>query len=300
MAAKISAVIDSNLDARSRYLLFACWIVFSSAVFFSPILALARMAVVNDDASHEPLVPLISAVILFIQRRRILRNPSLNLPLGSILFFGAVSVALATYMASSLSSDVRLSLYILALALIWIAGFTLLFGTYAAKASVFPLIFLFLMIPPPDFALNRAIYLLQLGSAWITGGLFDLFRVPALRDGFVFHLPGANIEIARECSGIRSSMALLILGLVVAHFRLSGLWRKTVFIAVGVFMMILKNGIRIAALTLLATYVDPSFLTGKLHRDGGAVFFALSLLLLWPVLLILERGQRDIGSRSVP
>lgn len=300
MAGKISAVIDPNLDARRRYLLFACWIVLSSAFFFSPILALAHLAVINDDASHELIVPLISAAILFIERRRILRNPSLNLALGSILFFGGVSVALATYMASDLSSDLRLSSYILALALIWIAGFALLFGTYATKASTFPLIFLFLMIPPPDFVLNRAIYLLQLGSAWITGGLFDLFGVPALRDGFVFHLPGATIEIARECSGIRSSMALLILGLVVTHFRLLGLWRKAVFIAAGIFMMILKNGIRIAALTLLATYVDPSFLTGRLHREGGAVFFVLSLLLLWPVLLILERGQQDTGPQGVP
>jgi hypothetical protein len=47
-------------------------------------------------------------------------------------------------------------------------------------------------------------------------------------------------------------------------------------------MMILKNGIRIATLTLLAMYVDPSFLTGRVHREGGVVFFRMSLLLLLP------------------
>jgi len=37
--------------------------------------------------------------------------------------------------------------------------------------------------------------------------------------------------------------------------------------------------------------VDPNFLFGTLHRDGGIVFFLLGLLLLLPVLLLLQRGE---------
>jgi hypothetical protein len=61
-------------------------------------------------------------------------------------------------------------------------------------------------------------------------------------------------------------------------------------------MMILKNGIHIATLTLLAVYVDPDFLTGKLHHQGGIVFFVLGLLLLLPVFLLLQRG--DLPARA--
>ena len=53
-------------------------------------------------------------------------------------------------------------------------------------------------------------------------------------------------------------------------------------------MMIVKNGIRIVTLTLLAIYVDPSFLYGRLHREGGIVFFLIGLLLLLPVYLLLQ------------
>jgi exosortase len=147
------------------------------------------------------------------------------------------------------------------------------------------------MVPLPKFLLNYVIYLLQAGSAWITGALFDLLGVPALREGFVFHLARANIEVAKECSGIRSSLALLILALLVSHFSLRSLWKKVLFLACGLFMMILKNGIRIASLTLLAMHVDPSFLYGKLHHQGGIVFFLLSLLLLAPLLWLLQRGE---------
>jgi exosortase/archaeosortase family protein len=63
-------------------------------------------------------------------------------------------------------------------------------------------------------------------------------------------------------------------------------------VVVGLFVMILKNGVRIVTLTLLASYVDPGFLYGRLHREGGVVFFLLGLLLLFPVLWLLQRGER--------
>lgn len=299
MAAQTTTLEDTNPNVRMRCLLFGCWMVLSSLPFSHAITALVRMSLSNADASQLVLIPFISAGVLFIERQRIFLNLSYNMALGGSLLFVAVCAGFITNLAGSASSlGLHLSGYILSLVLCWVAGFTLLFGKVASKAACFPLVFLLLMIPLPNFLLDRLIYILQAGSAWITGALFDFFGVPALREGFVFHLSRANIEIAKECSGIRSSMALLILGLLVAHFRLKSLWKKAVFVACGLFMMILKNGIRIAALTLLAIYVDPGFLTGKLHHKGGIVFFVLGLLLLWPILLLLERSQS--GKTSSP
>jgi exosortase/archaeosortase family protein len=62
--------------------------------------------------------------------------------------------------------------------------------------------------------------------------------------------------------------------------------------------MIIKNGVRIAALTILAIHVDPSFLFGRLHHDGGVVFFLLGLALLVPVLWFLARGERKVLGTS--
>jgi exosortase/archaeosortase family protein len=55
--------------------------------------------------------------------------------------------------------------------------------------------------------------------------------------------------------------------------------------------MIVKNGIRIATLTILAQYVDSGFLYGRLHHEGGVVFFLIGLALLLPVFLLLQRGE---------
>ena len=160
-----------------------------------------------------------------------------------------------------------------------------------------PLLFLFLVVPLPSSILDRIAYYLQVGSAWITGAVFDLLRVPALRDGLVFHLARVSIEVAKECSGIRSSMVLLILALVIVHLCLKRFWTKVLFVASGLFMMILKNGIRIATLTILAIYVDPGFLYGRLHHQGGIAFFLFALLLLVPVLRLLQRSEA-LGARN--
>jgi exosortase/archaeosortase family protein len=55
-------------------------------------------------------------------------------------------------------------------------------------------------------------------------------------------------------------------------------------------LSIAKNALRIFVLTTLAIYVDPEFLNGPLHQDGGVVFFVLSLL---AVVLLIRSLQTE-------
>ena len=300
-ATETASLDDNNTSAGRRWLLFGSWILVSSLIFSHPIIAFVRISLSNPDASHLILVPFISAWVIFVERRKVFRDLSYGTAIGGFFFFLACGVAFVSrFLAGSPSLDVQLSGYILALVLSWIAGFALLFGESACRAGYFSLLLLFLMVPLPNFLLIRVIYLLQLGSAWIAGSLFDLVGVPVLREGFVFHLARFNIEVAKECSGIRSSMALLVLALLVSHFQLNRFWSKFLFVVSGLLMMILKNGIRIATLSLLAIYVDPDFLLGKLHHEGGGVFFALALLLLLPVLALLQRWESRSPVATAP
>ena len=160
---------------------------------------------------------------------------------------------------------------------------------------MFPLLFLFLMAPIPDVLLNRVIVWLQQGSAEVSYAVFQLVGVPVFRTGFVFALPGVTIEIARECSGIRSSLALLITSLLAGHLFLRSAWTKAVFTLAAIPLLIVKNGIRIVTLSLLSIYVDPSFLTGNLHHQGGILFFLLALVILLPLLWLLQQHERRRG-----
>ncbi len=286
-----SALHDTRNNVLKRWLLFGVWVAVSSLLFARPLVALVRLSLTNDDASHLILIPFLTAGLVFIERRTIFNNLSFSAGGGIFLFLSVIIVLSVRLAGDKVAPDLRLTGNVLAVLLLWIAGFAFSFGKAAVKSAYFPLLFLFLTVPLPNFLLERVISLLQAGSAEITEVLFNLTGVPVLREGLVFHLARVNIEVARECSGIHSTIALFILALPVVHYGLHSLWRKLFFLACAFFMMILKNGIRIATLTLLAMYVDPDFLTGKLHHQGGIVFFLLGLLLLLPVLLLLQRGE---------
>jgi exosortase/archaeosortase family protein len=113
-------------------------------------------------------------------------------------------------------------------------------------------------------------------------------------------LPNVTIEIAKECSGIRSATALLITCLAAGYLLLRLPWTRAVLLFATIPVLILKNGIRITTLTLLAIHVDPGFLDGRLHHQGGVVFFAVGLLMLLPVLWWLQRVERNRFGQQPP
>ena len=284
--------MNNSQTSKKQWLLFSSWVVLSLLLFLGPVLALVKLSLSQDDSSYLVIIPLISAVLLYLERDGIPSQTSSDKKLSSIFLSLAAAIALVLhYGTGNRGSGLQLSGWILALVLVWSAGFAFLFGKAALRAAYFPFLFLLLVIPIPNFLLDRIILVLQQGSAWITGVLFDITKVPFLREGLVFHLAKVSIEVAKECSGIRSSMALFIVALLVAHFRLRSFWNKVFFVAFGLFLMILKNGVRIATLTLLAIYVNPDFLFGRLHHQGGVVFFVLALLLLLPLLFFLQRSE---------
>jgi exosortase len=286
---ELTAVSQSS---SKRWSLYALWIAMSLVILWRPVESIIHFAARNDEASHIFLIPFISAAVIYLERRTIFVRPSRGLIGGTLLLVVAAFVGAAAFRwRSSWNASESVAACALALILVWIAGFVLFFGLDSVRSARFPLLLLLLAVPLPDFLLGHAVYFLQKGSAEVVATLFDLTGVPFLREGFVFQLSSVSIEIAEECSGIRSSMAVLILALLAAHFYLRSFWRQSIFIVSSLLVMIVKNGVRIATLTILSIYVSPSFLFGRLHRDGGVVFFLLGLLLLIPILWILARSE---------
>jgi exosortase len=197
-----------------------------------------------------------------------------------------------------LSGNEALSLSALALVVIWTGGFLFCYGQKALRAGASPLLFLLLMVPLPAPLLNWIIQLLQQGSTQVAYYMFRAVGVPVFRQGFLLSVPGVTIEVAKECSSIRSSMALLIICLLAAHLYLRTWWKGLLFVLLSLPLSVIKNGIRITTLTLLSLYVNPDFLWGNLHRKGGFFFFFLALLMLLPVFIALEKSDRPNPGNS--
>src|ERR1700722_7374831 len=288
--------IAPRVEVRRVYFL-AGWMALTLGLFWAPLRSVIAYASENDDASHIFIIPILATGVLYLDRERVFRRVGFDALAGAVLATLGAAIAGFTWSEQiGAGTNEQLTSYMLGLVVLWISGFALSFGRSASSEGRFGLLFLFLTVPLPDVLLSRAIFWLQAGSAAVVAVLFDIVDLPYLRSGFVFHTAHINIEIAQECSGIRSSMAVLILALLAAHFYLRSGWKQAVFVACSLLVMIIKNGVRIAVLTILAIHVDPSFLFGRLHRDGGVVFFLLGLALLVPVLWLLSRSERKVLS----
>ena len=217
---------------------------------------------------------------------------ALNVRIGGAILAIAVLVGCFVVARSAfLPSDVQISVGMLAIVLSWIGAFVLCFGFRASRLALFPLCFLFGLVPLPRVALNGVISVLQLGSAWSAHFLFAVFGVPVAQDGVLLTIPGLMLQVAQECSSIRSSSMLLVTTMVLAQLCLRSPWRKALVIGLAVPLSIAKNGLRIFTIAMLGTRVDSGYLTGRLHHQGGIVFFGIALLGIFGLLWILRRGE---------
>ena len=273
---------------RARVAVFATSIGLSLLAAIPLLDELWALSRSNDSASHVVMIPLVSLALVWMDRASVFAVVRTS-------WAGAAVVAAGALLASASAAGVLpvhaapLSWPVAGLVLAWVGTFLLVFGRSASRAALFPLLFLVFTIPIPDAVLAAAVLVLKTGSAEAVGVLFDLTATPHYRTGFVFELPSVAIEIADECSGVRSSIALTLTSLLAGHMFLDAPWKRAVLVLAVLPITIFKNAIRIVSLSLLAVHVDPSFLVGQLHHDGGVVFFLLALGLLTPIIALLRR-----------
>jgi exosortase len=276
-----------------RHAAFAAFIVVSSLAFYKTLSALIQYSLRNDSSSHILLIPFIALFLIYMERQRIFSITRMSVGPGvGLALLGIVLFSLANRNSFPRDGNWQLFLQTLAVLLVWAGGFLLCYGFLAFRAAAFPVLFLLLMVPLPDVILDRATYALQAGSTEITYLIFQIVGTPVARHGFLLSVPGVTIEVAKECSSMRSSVALFITCLLAAHFYLRTGWKKFLVVVLALLLSVVKNGIRIATLTLLSIYVNPGFLSGKLHQEGGFLFFLLALLILLPVFLWMEKSDK--------
>jgi exosortase len=253
-----------------------------------------------EHYSHIILLPFVSAYLLYLDRHAIFKHVHTAQRAGLLLAAGGVAtIWLAGTTLITGETETRLSLTVLGLVVLWAGGFVLCYGLRALRTAAFPFLMLIFMVPLPPAVLNAIIVFLQKTSADASELLFALIGMPNLRSGFFFALPGLNIEVAKECSGIRSSLALLISGLVMAYLLLRSTWTRVALALVIIPLAIVKNAVRIVLLSWLAVHVDPSFITGSaVHRNGGIPLFFTSLAILGGIAWLLRRCEMWQSRRS--
>lgn len=286
---------------RKKDWLFAIWTAAVLVIALPPLVDLLRTRWLSEYYSHILLIPLVSAYMIFRRRREMFRGTASAHPLG----IAAVAAGVGLYVAGRLFGgelDVQASLTTLGALLFWCGSYLLLYGKSGSRRAFFPLAFLIFTVPIPALIIEKIIAVLVVGSAYMTRLLFLVLGVPFVQEGPVFRLPGFAIEVAQECSGIRSSLALFITTVLAGQIFLKRFWRQALLALAVLPVALFKNAIRIVTLYLLSYFVDMRIIMGGfLHRSGGFIFFGLGLFVLGSLLWLLKQGEsRNLGLEVVP
>lgn len=272
---------------------FALLMVVSLIAGWRPLANTVRLSLNSEEYTHILLILPVTVVLIVMDWHLVEAGAKRGSFSGLVLLAVAGGLTAITVWKPAGRPDLQLTLMIAALVAWWIGSFVLCFGTQAARAFAFPLFFLLWMIPLPTSALDWIIVELQEGSAYCARFLFALFRVPVLQDGLFLTIPGVTLEVAKECSSIRSSMFLWVTTLLLAQLLLRSVWRKLLVVAVAIPLAVAKNGLRIFIIGMLGTRVDAGYMTGNFHRHGGIVFLLVAWAVVFLLLWIMRRGEEQ-------
>jgi len=297
------------MTKRNQIWGFAFLCALSLLFWRHPLAMTMELALSNEAYTHILLILPLSVSLIYLDRsrwRRSDRDAPLAISRGDIggglaaLAGAALILCFARWGQShcNISPGGPLSLSMLALVIWWIGSVILCFGVQIFRSFLFPLCFLFWMVPLPPFALDRIVLFLQQGSALAARILFLAAGVPVTQHGFILSIPNLDIEVASECSSIRSSLLLIVIAMVLAHLFLRTRWRKAVVVAAAIPLAVAKNGLRIFTIAELGTRVDPGFLTGKFHHHGGIVFLGIAVVAVCAVLWVLRRSEASSVSAA--
>lgn len=163
-----------------------------------------------------------------------------------------------------------------------IAFFAIL-GYSNYRLFVGPLIFLVLMVPPPQFAVNFAVVNLQRLFSEVMEimllGFSDSFLE---RYGFEFWFAGMDypMTIAPECSGIRSLLGFVIMSSFYAVFDRHSIITAILMISAGVIAALILNFLRILATMQMRISGLEQYSVGFWHGLLGIAVFMIGCLIL--------------------
>ena len=272
----------------------ACFAILLIAAFAHPLLTLMKYAAGSSLFSYILLVPFVSAYLLYLRRDQLPKNYAVEFPLTILSLavgFGALGLSYRFIGQQSSTDSDYLALVTVSFLCCLAAGGFFFLGREWMRAAAFPLTYLIFMVPMPDAMADALETASKYASAEVANVLFHLSGTPFLRDGLIFQLPNIAIQVAQECSGIRSSVVLLMTSILAANLFLKTRWRRLALVVFVIPLAILRNGFRILVIGLLCVNVGPHMIDSLIHHRGGPLFFMLSLIPFFLMLWLLRKGD---------
>lgn len=285
---------NQSIDPAYRLRYFALVVAFLACGFAIPLWKLFQFAAASELYSYVLLIPFISVYLLWLKRASLPLSapPAHWLGVACLLAGGALLSTNWFRPGLIAGNDNYLTVMTICFLLFFYGICSLFWGLRLLRMAAFPLGFLILLVPIPPLVIQEIDSFLQKGSALVAAGFFLLSGTPFLRDGLAFQLPDIKLAIAPECSGIHSTIVLFITALLSGHIFLRTPWKRVVLALLVVPLGLFRNGFRVFVIGQLCVHWGPQMIESPVHRKGGPIFFALSLIPLFFMLFLLFKSEK--------
>jgi exosortase len=276
------------LDAFKRYKAQLVVTLLLLLGLYYPIISYMVNQWYNDENySHGFLVPFIAGFFVY-QRLDALKKASVSSwSPGLVIIIGALLMLIVGYVGTELFT-MRISLIIV------LAGMVLyFFGKETFKILLLPVCFLFFMIPLPYILYDAIAFPLKLLIAKYSVLFLDSIGVIILREGNIIMLPNMTLEVADACSGIRSLMSLITLGVALAFIINTTSFKRTLIIVSAIPIAIFTNALRVIITGILAQYWGEKAAEGFFHEFAGLLVFGIAVVILLITGIMLKRKVRE-------
>ena len=251
----------------------------------------------DDNYSHGFLI--VPLALYFVWERRARLAAVAHRPnwVGLVLVIGSLGMLVAGTLGAELFVSRVSIIFLIAGTVLFTAGFD------ALRVLAFPIAFLFLMVPPPAIIFNQITFPLQLLASRFGEATLQALSIPVLREGNVITLANTSLEVAEACSGIRSLISLLTLGIVYGYFVDPRISVRTMIALSTIPIAIVANGIRVAGTGVAAHYYGNEAAEGFFHTFSGWIVFIVAFALLYLVATIIIKvapSRIDATPTSTP
>jgi exosortase len=269
---------------RRRHVVAALFVCAGVVWLYGDALSsLVRQWASDDDYSHGFFVLPLAAFFAW-ERRDALRNAACRPSVAGLLL---IAGSLTSFLAGILGAE----LFLTRVSLIGVLAGTVLFvwGWHHFRILAFPLAFLMLMIPLPAILFNQIAFPLQLLASRAGEAVIAAAGIPVLREGNVLQLANTNLEVAEACSGIRSLISLLMLGIVLGYFTEPRNPARVAIALAAIPIAIVANASRVAGTGLASHWMGPAAAEGFFHGFSGWLMFVVAFIGLLLVQRIVAR-----------
>ena len=249
----------------------------------------------DSNNSHGVLVPAIAAFLIWQRRREISWTEATPSLWGLGFLVGSLVIYLVSLRAH-IAFSAHLAMVTSLAGLVWWN-----LGGRLFRSFLFPLAFLVFMVPVPVSISGAVAFPLQIFATSASADVIRGIGIPVLEQGNMLYFAKASLEVSEACSGIRSMLAYLTLGVLFIHLAGNTIGRvgKGILLLSTLPLALLVNILRISGTGVLASFYGGHVARGFLHEFSGMVVFAFGFVLFWLESLVLKRWMPN-GPPGLP